>query len=128
MQAAPAVNRTAVAGRRTETTKMRITGRNIIVIGTSAGGREALDDLIGQLPTDLPAPIFLVQHMAPENTGETLVHRLSRQKAFGCALATDGAPFKRGRIYIAPPCTPVSQENEGHGYKRRAREQLSTGN
>ena len=74
--------------------KRRITGRNIIVIGTSAGGREALDDLIGQLPTDLPAPIFLVQHMAPENTGETLVHRLSRQKAFGCALATDGAPFE----------------------------------
>ena len=33
---------------------MRSKGRNIIVIGTSAGGLEALDALIGQLPTDLP--------------------------------------------------------------------------
>ena len=37
-------------------------GRNIIVIGTSAGGLEALDALIGQLPTDLPASVFVVQH------------------------------------------------------------------
>ena len=39
-------------------------GRNIIVLGTSAGGLEALDQLVGQLPTDLPASIFIVQHMA----------------------------------------------------------------
>jgi hypothetical protein len=32
-------------------------GRDVIVIGTSAGGLEALDQLIGQLPTDLPASI-----------------------------------------------------------------------
>lgn len=84
---------------------MQSTGRNIIVIGTSAGGLEALDDLIGQLPTDLPASIFVVQHMAPENTGEALIHRLNKHKAFDCKLATDGASFKPGRIYIAPPDT-----------------------
>ena len=78
-------------------------GRNIIVIGTSAGGLEALDALIGQLPTDLPASIFIVQHMAPENTGGALLHRLSRHRAFGCKLAKDGESFKPGRIYIAPP-------------------------
>lgn len=84
---------------------MQSPGHNIIVIGTSAGGLEALDDLIGQLPTDLPAAIFVVQHMAPENTGEALVHRLSRHKAFDGKLATDGDSFKPGRIYIAPPDT-----------------------
>jgi two-component system, chemotaxis family, protein-glutamate methylesterase/glutaminase len=78
-------------------------GRNIIVIGTSAGGLEALDALIGQLPTDLPASIFIVQHMAPENNGGALLHRLSRHRAFGCRLAKDGESFKPGRIYIAPP-------------------------
>jgi two-component system chemotaxis response regulator CheB len=82
---------------------MRSTGRNIIVIGTSAGGLEALDDLVGQLPTDLPASIFIVQHMAPQNTGQALVHRLGRHKAFHCKLATAGESFKPGRIYIAPP-------------------------
>ena len=78
-------------------------GRNIIVIGTSAGGLEALDTLIGQLPTDLPAAIFIVQHMAPQNTAEALLHRLRRHRAFDCALAKDGDSFRQGRIYIAPP-------------------------
>jgi two-component system chemotaxis response regulator CheB len=77
-------------------------GRNIIVIGTSAGGVEALDALIGQLPTDIPASIFIVQHMAAEDTGEALLHRLSH-RAFGCELAKDGESFRPGRIYIAPP-------------------------
>src|SRR5678816_856984 len=78
-------------------------GRNIIVVGTSAGGLEVLDALIGQLPPDLPASIFIVQHMASENTGGALLHRLSRHRAFDCKLAKDGESFKPGRIYIAPP-------------------------
>lgn len=78
-------------------------GRNIIVIGTSAGGLEALDELIGELPSDLPASIFIVQHMAPENTAEALLHRLNRHKAFHPKLASDGETFKSGRLYIAPP-------------------------
>src|ERR1041385_6923725 len=78
-------------------------GHDIIVIGTSAGGLGALDTLIGQLPTDLPASIFIVQHMAAENTGEALLHRLGRHRAFDCRLAKDGESYKQGRIYIAPP-------------------------
>jgi two-component system, chemotaxis family, protein-glutamate methylesterase/glutaminase len=82
---------------------MRSKGRNIIVIGTSAGGLDVLDNLIGQLPTDLPASIFIVQHMAPEDTGAALIYRLSRHRTFHCRLAKNGEPFKPGRIYIAPP-------------------------
>jgi len=78
-------------------------GHDIIVIGASAGGLEALDALIGQLPTGLPASIFIVQHMATENTGAALLHRLSRHRAFGCKFAKDGESIKPGRIYIAPP-------------------------
>jgi two-component system chemotaxis response regulator CheB len=81
---------------------MATRGRNIIVIGTSAGRLEALDALIGQLSNDLPASIFIIQHMTPENTGSALLHRLSRYKAFECKLAEDGESFKPGRIYIAP--------------------------
>jgi two-component system chemotaxis response regulator CheB len=82
---------------------MRGKGRNIIVVGTSAGGLEALDALIGQLPIDLRASVFIVQHMAPQNSGEALLRRLSRHKAFEPRLARNGDPFKPGRIYIAPP-------------------------
>jgi two-component system, chemotaxis family, protein-glutamate methylesterase/glutaminase len=76
-------------------------GRNIIVIGTSAGGLEASDAPIAELPSDLPAAIFIVQHLAPENTAAALLARLGRHKAFDCKLATNGERFKAGRIYIA---------------------------
>jgi two-component system chemotaxis response regulator CheB len=78
-------------------------GRNIIVVGTSAGGLEALDALVSQLPTDLPAAIFIVQHMAPQNTGIALLSRLGKYRAFDCTLATNGEKFREGRIYIGPP-------------------------
>jgi two-component system chemotaxis response regulator CheB len=78
-------------------------GRDIVVIGTSAGGLEVLDRLIGQLPTDLPAAIFITQHMAPESSGSALLSVLGKHKAFACKLAVAGEPFEKGRIYIAPP-------------------------
>lgn len=78
-------------------------GHDIIVIGTSAGGLEALDALIGQLPADIPSSIFIVQHMAAENSGGALLHRLRRHTAFGCKFAEDGESFRAGRIYIARP-------------------------
>ena len=75
----------------------------IIVIGTSAGGMQALDALTAQLHVEIPAPIFIVQHMAPEGTGDALLRRLSKNSALQVQLATDGEGFEQGRIYIAPP-------------------------
>jgi two-component system chemotaxis response regulator CheB len=82
---------------------MATRGRNILVIGTSAGGLEALDRLLGALPTDLNASIFIVQHLAPENSGVALLRRLGRHQAFVPKLAENHERFKRGRVYIAPP-------------------------
>jgi len=82
---------------------MAVDGHNIIVVGTSAGGLEALDRLVGALPTDLPASIFIVQHLAFQNSGEPLLRRLNRHKAFRPKLAQDGDRYQPGRIYIAPP-------------------------
>lgn len=75
----------------------------IVVIGTSAGGLEALDQLIGQLPQKFTAPIFIVQHMTLYNSGQPLVRRLLRHRAFDVRLARNGERFAAGRIYIAPP-------------------------
>jgi two-component system chemotaxis response regulator CheB len=74
-------------------------------VGAAAGGLEALDRLIAQLPTDLPASIFVVQHMDPHNSGEPLLRRLSRHKAFHPKLAEDGDRFRPGHLYIGPPDT-----------------------
>jgi two-component system, chemotaxis family, protein-glutamate methylesterase/glutaminase len=40
-------------------------GHDIIVIGASVGGVEALSNLVAQFPEDLPATIFVVQHVTP---------------------------------------------------------------
>lgn len=82
---------------------MAVKGRNIIVVGASAGGLEALDLLFRHLPPDIPAAIFVVQHLAPEVTGEALVRRLGQNRGFRCKLATNGEAFRSGRIYVAPP-------------------------
>lgn len=42
---------------------------DIIVIGVSAGGMEALSAILSKLPPVLPAAIFVVQHIAPTSTG-----------------------------------------------------------
>lgn len=75
----------------------------IIVIGGSAGALDACDRLIAQLPSDLPASIFVVQHMSAENTGEALLQRLGQYGSFQAKLADDQEEFKSGRIYIARP-------------------------
>jgi two-component system, chemotaxis family, protein-glutamate methylesterase/glutaminase len=77
--------------------------QRIVVVGTSAGGLEALDNLVGQFPRDLPATILIVQHMPPEAMGNALLNRLRRHRALGCKMAENGEEFERGRIYIAPP-------------------------
>ena len=69
-------------------------GRNIVVIGTSAGGLEALDVLVGQLPTDVPASIFIVQHMAPHNSGEPLLRRLNRHKSVSAEAGRKRGPLQ----------------------------------
>jgi two-component system chemotaxis response regulator CheB len=76
--------------------------RYVIAIGASAGGLDALDTLIAQLPKDLNASIFIVQHMAPEGTAEVLIDRISRH-ALKVKLAEDGAAVKPATIYVAPP-------------------------
>jgi two-component system chemotaxis response regulator CheB len=104
---------------------MRSKGHDIIVVGTSAGGLEALDELIGQLPTDLAAAMFIVQHMAQGNSGEPLMRRLSRHKAFDVTLAKEGERFKQGRIYIAPPDNHLLLKRDRVLVRKGARENRS---
>ena len=77
-------------------------GRHIVVVGTSAGGLDALDALISQLPA-LPASIFIVQHLAPESSGMAMLTRFSRYPALNWKFAEDGEIFVTGQGYIAPP-------------------------
>jgi len=76
--------------------------RNIIVIGASAGGFEAIKQLVATLPATLDAAIFIVWHMAPDVTG-LLPQVLNRHKGLAASNAVDGEPILFNHIYVAPP-------------------------
>lgn len=76
--------------------------RNIIVIGASAGGVNALIDLVKQFDAGFSGSIFIVQHVAPFNTS-VLPQLLSAAGNLPASHAIDGERIEPGRIYIAPP-------------------------
>jgi two-component system chemotaxis response regulator CheB len=76
--------------------------RDIIVIGASAGGVQALQQLVQTLPPDLAAAVFVVLHTSPW-APSLLPQILSRSGPLPAAHARDGEGIERGRIYVAPP-------------------------
>ena len=76
--------------------------RDIIVIGASAGGVQALSALVADLPHNLPAAVFIVLHISA-NIPSQLPAILARECKLEVAHAIDGEPLMRGRVYVAPP-------------------------
>lgn len=77
-------------------------GHDIIAIGASAGGVEALTRLIKGLPPEIPAAIFIVLHLSAHSTS-ALPMILNRSGSLRASHAVDGEEIQYGRIYIAPP-------------------------
>jgi two-component system chemotaxis response regulator CheB len=77
-------------------------GHDIIVLGASAGGVQALSEVIGSLPSDLPAAVFAVLHVSPHGTS-MLPKILSRAGALPAVHPEDGEKIRPGRVYVAPP-------------------------
>ncbi len=73
----------------------------LVAIGISAGGPEALQHMIPFLPADLGVPILLVQHMPPVFT-RSLAERLDRVSALTVREAEAGEAPQAGTILIAP--------------------------
>ncbi len=72
-----------------------------IVIAASTGGPRALETIFAALPSDLPAPIFIVQHI-PEDFSVSFARRLDSAKGPRVVLAIDGQRVERGVAYLAP--------------------------
>jgi two-component system chemotaxis response regulator CheB len=76
--------------------------RDIIVIGASAGGLEALKDLLVQLPEDFPAAIFVVMHVGADAPG-LLADILNERTPLTAKQTEDEQSIRQGFIYMAPP-------------------------
>jgi two-component system, chemotaxis family, protein-glutamate methylesterase/glutaminase len=73
----------------------------LIALGASTGGPNALAALLPALPADCPVPVVVVQHMPPVFTGH-LAARLGALGALPVAEAVDGAALAPGQAWLAP--------------------------
>jgi two-component system chemotaxis response regulator CheB len=76
--------------------------RDVVLIGASAGGVEALMTLLAALPVDLEAAIALTLHRSP-SVPSMLEQVLARASRLPVIEPTDGQAFERGSVYVAPP-------------------------
>ena len=76
--------------------------RDLVVIGCSAGGVEALPRILQQLPPDLAAAVLIVQHMVPTGA-HYLVEILARSSRLPVGWAEQGSRIERRRVLVGPP-------------------------
>lgn len=76
--------------------------RDIIVIGASAGGVEAVASVVEGLPPDLAAAVFVVVHF-PAHVESVLPRILTRRGTLKAVHARDGDAIEHGTVYVAPP-------------------------
>jgi two-component system, chemotaxis family, protein-glutamate methylesterase/glutaminase len=88
-----------------------MTKRDIIVIGSSAGGVAPLLELARSLPEDFPASIFIVQHIPPY-AQSSLPELLSKAGPLRAIHPKPGEPIQPRRIYVAPPDHHLLLEDE----------------
>lgn len=77
-------------------------GHDVVVVGASAGGIEALKELVAALPADLAASLFVVLHM-PAGATSVLPAILTRAGPLPAEHVEDAAEIALGHIYVAPP-------------------------
>jgi two-component system chemotaxis response regulator CheB len=89
----------------------------IVVIGISTGGPQALRFMIPQLPADFPVPIAMVLHM-PIGYTEMYARRLDEIAALHVVEAVEGELVRPGRAFLAPAGRHLTFARESDGSVR----------
>lgn len=97
--------------------------RDIIVIGASAGGVDALRTLLGGLPRELEASVFVVMHVAADSPG-ILPRILQNACPLPVEHARDGEEIRHGRVYVAPADCHLLLERDRVRLSRGPKENL----
>ena len=83
-----------------ETTAIQASKR-IVIIGSSTGGPRAIEEVLAQIPPDLPAGILVVQHM-PKDFTKSFAERLNSLFPLRVKEAENGDQIEDGKVLIAP--------------------------
>jgi len=97
----PPTSTPAPASRRPLASPRRGEGIDIVAIGSSTGGPNALLEVVAHLPADLQAPVVIVQHMPPMFT-TMLAKSLAAKSALTVAEAQGGEELRPGHVWVAP--------------------------
>lgn len=89
------------AAQRQASLDLRLQRFDVIAIGVSTGGPNALTEIFRQLPGDLPVPIVIVQHMPPVFT-KYLAERLDAVSPVEVKEAGEGDVLTPGKAWLAP--------------------------
>ena len=89
-------------------------GHDLIVVGASAGGVEAVSTLVAGLPADLPAAVCVVVHMRPYGESR-LAELMDRAGPLRALVAEHGARVRPGTIYVAVPDRHLLVERDRDG-------------
>lgn len=73
----------------------------VIAIGSSTGGPQALMTALAKFPASIRLPILITQHM-PATFTSILAEHLTRASGWPAAEGVEGEPVRAGRIYVAP--------------------------
>ena len=87
---------------------------DLVAIGISTGGPQALKRLIPQLPEDFPVPIVMVMHM-PVGYTETYAAKLNEQSRLEVKEAAEGDEVKPGRVFLAAAGRHLLLKREENG-------------
>lgn len=87
---------------------------DLVVIGISTGGPQALKRLIPQLPKDFPVPIVMVMHM-PVGYTEMYAAKLNELARLEVREAAEGDELKSGRVFLAPAGRHLSLKRNADG-------------
>jgi two-component system chemotaxis response regulator CheB len=79
------------------------TFKKIVVIGASAGGMQAMAQVLSKINPESDVAVFVVLHIAKHAMGDVITHYLQKHTPLICSIATDGEQIQNKHVYIAPP-------------------------
>jgi two-component system CheB/CheR fusion protein len=83
----------------------------VVGIGASAGGLEAVSELLGELPAATGMAFLLVQHLDPRHPS-FLAEILAKKAGIAVETAADGMPIKPDHLYVNPPNSTLTVAND----------------
>ena len=91
---------------------------DIVAVGVSTGGPNALNELISAFPANFPVPVVIAQHMPPVFT-RILAERLALSASLEVREGIEGGELKPGNVWIAPGNHHMEVAKDGNNFQLR---------